>query len=213
MAPASQWRIEDTWRTTGLAGSGSHHYAADELFIPDAHTFSFVDGRRRPEPLYAFAGMAFVSLAGIPLGLARRAIEEARKVVISKTATLEAVLLKDLGRVRLGIAEAEMKLGAARAFTHQSLDRLWSEILTRGRPTREARVNMALSRVNAFRAAREVAQLMCDTAGSPSIYSSNPLDRLLRDAQTMNQHIMAQEAMLEHLGGVSLGEANPLPVF
>ena len=213
MAPASEWRIEDTWRTTGLAGSGSHHYCADEMFVPDAHTFSFVDGRRRPEPLYAFAGMAFVSLAGIPLGLARRAIEEARKVVISKTSTLEAVLLKDLGRVRIGISQAEMKLGAARAYTHQSLDRLWSEVLTRGRPTREARVNMALSRVNAFRTAREVAQLMCDVAGSSSIYSTNPLDRLLRDAQTMNQHIMAQDAMLEHLGGVSLGEASPLPIF
>ncbi len=72
---------------------------------------------------------------------------------------------------------------------------------------------MALSRVNAFRTAREVAQLMCDVAGSSSIYSTNPLDRLLRDAQTMNQHIMAQDAMLEHLGGVSLGEASPLPIF
>jgi alkylation response protein AidB-like acyl-CoA dehydrogenase len=213
MAPRDHWRIEDTWRTTGLAGSGSHHYRADDIFIPDAHTFSFVDGRRRPEPLYAFAGMAFVSLAGIPLGLARRAIEEARKVVISKTSTLEAVLLKDLSRVRLGIAQAEMMLGSARAYTHTSLDRVWSEVLTRGRPTREARVQMAMSRVNAFRMARDVAQLMCDVAGSPSIYSANPLDRLLRDALTMNQHIMAQDAMLEHLGAVTLGEAHPLPVF
>lgn len=213
MAPRQTWRIEDTWRTTGLAGSGSHHYCADDIFVPDAHSFSFVDGRRRPEPLYAFAGMAFVSLAGIPLGLARRAIEEARKVVVTKTATLEPVLLKDLSRVRIGIAQAEMMLGAARAYTYSALDRLWSEILERGRPTREARVQMAMSRVNAFRTAREVAQLMCDVAGSPSIYASNPLDRLLRDALTMNQHIMAQDAMLEHLGGVSLGEINPLPVF
>jgi alkylation response protein AidB-like acyl-CoA dehydrogenase len=213
MAPASQWRIEDTWRTTGLAGSGSHHYVADEMFVPDAHTFSFMDGRRRPEPLYAFAGMAFISLAGIPLGLARRAIDEARKVVISKTSTLEAVMLKDLSRVRLSIARAEMLLGAARAYTHESLDRLWSEILTKGRPSRETRVQMALSRVNSFRMAREVTQLMCDTAGSPSIYATSPLDRLLRDAQTMNQHIMAQDAMLETLGGVTLGETKPLPVF
>jgi alkylation response protein AidB-like acyl-CoA dehydrogenase len=213
MAPASQWRIEDTWHTTGLAGSGSHHYTADELFVPESHTFSFIDGRRRPEPLYGFAGMAFISLAGIPLGLARRAIEEARKVVVTKNATLESVLLKDLGRVKLSIAEAEMKLGAARAFTHQALERLWGEVLIRGRPTREARVNMALSRVNAFRTAREVAQQMYDVAGSPSIYSSNPLDGLLRDAVTMNQHTMAQDGMLEHLGGVTLGEVHPLPIF
>jgi alkylation response protein AidB-like acyl-CoA dehydrogenase len=213
MAPAGDWRIEDTWRTTGLLGSGSHHYSAEELFIPEAHTFSFVDGRRRPEPLYAFAGMAFISLAGIPLGLGRRAIEEAQKVVHTKVSSIEGVPLKGLGRVRLGIARGEMLMSAARAYTHQALDRLWSEILDRGRPTREARVQMALSRVNAFRTAREVTQMMCDLTGTTSIYATSPLDRLMRDAITMNQHVMAGEGMLESLGSVILGEAPPLPIF
>ena len=67
---------------------------------------------------------------------------------------------------------------------------------------------LALSRVNAPRAARDVAELMCNVAGSPSIYAANPLDGLLPDAATMNPHIMTQDAMLKHLG-----EANPLPIF
>ena len=34
LAPAGGWQIEDTWFATGLAGSGSHHYSAQDLFVP-----------------------------------------------------------------------------------------------------------------------------------------------------------------------------------
>lgn len=37
---------------------------------------------------------------------------------------------------------------------------------------------------------------MCDTVGGSSIYVTNPLERLLRDVITMNQHVMAQDRML-----------------
>src|SRR5262249_27225461 len=30
LAPASGWQIEDTWFSTGLAGSGSHHYSTKD---------------------------------------------------------------------------------------------------------------------------------------------------------------------------------------
>ena len=59
--------------------------------------------------------------------------------------------------------------------------------------------------------ARDVAQLMVDTAGSQAIYTSSPLDRLLRDTITMNQHIVAQERMMEILGGLALGADSPFP--
>ena len=211
MAPARSWRILDTWYTTGLAGSGSHDYTVEDLFVPAEHTFSLLEAPRRKEPLYAFNGMFFSNMHGVPLGLARRAIDTVLGLAGEKRVVPEFVLLRDLPRVRSALARAEMWLGAARAYSYETLDAVWEELCTRGALGPERRLALGLSRVHAFRTAREVAQLMVDTAGTSAIYRSSPLDRLLRDAITLTQHVVAQERMLETLGGMRVGEASPVP--
>jgi alkylation response protein AidB-like acyl-CoA dehydrogenase len=104
-----------------------------------------------------------------------------------------------------------MALGAARAYTYATLDDVWNELSATGSLSKGNRIALGLSRVNAFRTARDVAQLMLDTAGSQAIYATSPLDRLLRDAITVNQHIVAQERMLEILGGLELTAESPFP--
>ena len=104
-----------------------------------------------------------------------------------------------------------MMLGAARAYTYETLDAVWDELSDTGTLSTPLRLALGLSRVNAFRSARDVAQLMVDTAGTQAIYATSPLDRLLRDAITMNQHIVAQDRMLEILGGLALGAESPFP--
>ena len=131
MAPASSWRILDTWYTTGLAGSGSNDYTVDGLFVPAEHSFSLFDAPRRREPLYAFNGMFFANMHGVPLGLARRAIDTVRALAAQKRGLPEFVLLKDLPRVRGALARAEMMLGAARAYTYETLDSVWASLVER----------------------------------------------------------------------------------
>ena len=50
---ADQVAVEDTWHTHGLRGSGSHHYRAEAVFIPEDQALRIEDamfaGR---EPLY-----------------------------------------------------------------------------------------------------------------------------------------------------------------
>jgi alkylation response protein AidB-like acyl-CoA dehydrogenase len=211
MAPASSWNIHDTWYTTGLAGSGSNDYTTEDLFVPEEHSFSLAERARRSEPLYQFNGMFFSNMDGVPLGLARRAIDTVRALVEHKVVVPEFVPMKKLARVRAALARAEMWLGAARAYSYDALDRVWEELKTRGALARETRLALALSHQHAFRTARDVAQLMVDTAGTAAIYASSPLDRLLRDAITMSQHVVAQERMLEVIGGIVVGEEPPIP--
>lgn len=211
MAPASSWQILDTWHTTGLAGSGSHDYTTADLFVPAEHTFSLFDAPRRREPLYAFNGMFFANAPGVPLGLARRAIDTVRTLAGEKRLMPELVLLKDVPRARTALARAEMWLGAARAYTYETLDTVWEQLVACGELSPEARLALGLSRFHAFRVAREVVDLMVDTAGTSAIYASSPLDRLLRDAITMGQHVLAQERMLEMLGGAVVGDAPRVP--
>lgn len=210
-APADAWEILDTWFTTGLAGSGSNDYQVTDLFVPAEHTFSLFDPPVRSGPLYAFSGMFFSNMHGVALGLARRAIDEVEEMASTKTLMPELIAMRDAPRVRTAIARAEMMLGAARAYTYETLDAVWDELSDTGTLSTPLRLALGLSRVNAFRSARDVAQLMVDTAGTQAIYATSPLDRLLRDAITMNQHIVAQDRMLEILGGLALGAESPFP--
>jgi alkylation response protein AidB-like acyl-CoA dehydrogenase len=211
VAPASSWQVLDTWYTTGLAGSGSHDYTATDLFVPHEHTFSLFERPKRKEPLYAFNGMFFANMHGVPLGLARATIDNVRKLAGEKRVLPELILMKDVPRVRAALARAEMWLGAARAYTYETLDAVWEQLTVRGELGRELRLALGLSRIQAFRTARDVTQLMVDTAGTTAIYATSPLDRLFRDAVTMSQHVVAQDRVLEMMGGLMVGEESRAP--
>jgi indole-3-acetate monooxygenase len=212
-APADEYEIIDTWYTTGLAGSGSNDYAATDLVVPVEHAFSFYDQPRRPEPLFAFPGMFVANMSGVPLGLARRAIDLVVELAQDKLVMPEMVMMREQARVQIDVARAETALGSARAYVYESLDRLW-DVLNRGQePDPGLRRALTLSRANSFRVARDVTQLMCDTAGASSVYTSHPLGGLLRDAITMKQHVVAQDRVIEMVGANLLTGSALLPVL
>jgi len=211
MAPASSFQVLDTWYTTGLAGSGSNDYTTQDLFVPAEHSFSLLEPPRRSEPLYQFNGMFFVNMHGVALGIARRAIDVVRDLAEKKTLIPELVLMKNVPRVRGALARAEGMLGAARAYTYETMDRVWEALHSEGRLSHELRLHLSLSRVNAFQMARDVAQLMMDTVGSSSIYATSPLDRLLRDAITVRTHLAVQERLMEPVSALAVGEDPPVP--
>lgn len=212
LAPARGWQIEDTWRATGLAGSGSHHYSCKDLFVPEGHVLNLMAPSGRSEPLFRLPLTASVSvpMAGTPLGLARRAIDELCAIAGQKIVALPPppTLIKNLPRVRLAVAQAESKLGAARAYVYDTVRRLWSEVEA-GAPTIATRRDVGLARIHAHRMAAEVAELMYDAAGPAAVYASSPLDRLLRDAMTIKQHLLFNDGVLEELGAMVLGDEVP----
>jgi alkylation response protein AidB-like acyl-CoA dehydrogenase len=211
LAPASAFEVLDTWYTTGLAGSGSNDYTTQDLFVPAAHSFSLLEAPTRREPLYRFGGMFFSNMHGVALGIARSAIDVVQKLASEKTLVPELVLMKDVPRVRMALARAEGMLAAARAYTYETMDRIWEALQGEGRLSHELRLHLALSRVNAFQVARDVAQGMIDTAGSSAIYASSPLDRLLRDAITVRTHLAVQERLMEQVAALAVGEDPPVP--
>ncbi len=210
LAPASGFQIEDTWFATGLAGSGSHHYSAKDLFVPAGHVLDLFSLSGRAEPLYRLPITAAVSIpmAGTPLGLARRAIDETIALAGKRIVAIPPppVLIKNVPRVRLAVARAESLLGAARAYAYQTVERLWEEVELGGAASMKARRDVGLSRIHAHRMAAEVAELMYDAAGPAAVYTSSPLDRLLRDAITIKQHLLFNDGVLEELGAMALGD-------
>jgi indole-3-acetate monooxygenase len=213
LAPASSFEIMDTWHSTGLAGSGSNDYAARDLFVPEAHTLASDPAPTRSAPLYCYFGMFLASWHGVALGLARRAIDAALAVAEKKIHIFPPppILLRDRPHARVALAKAEMELGAARAFTYGTIDRIWDDAQARGRVSDENRRAMALSLSHAFRSARRIAQSMYDLVGPTAVFATKtPLDRLLRDAITMSEHLLLADSFLEIVGGTMVGDASPI---
>ena len=54
---------------------------------------------------------------------------------------------------------------------------------------------------------------MSDLVGASAVYRSHPLERLVRDAITMSQHIAVQERMYEMLGQLQLTGTSTMPLL
>lgn len=208
IAPTDQWEIKDTWHTTGLCGTASNDYTikGDEMFVPREHTFSFLEPRR-DGTLWAKPDSLLRKMPGIPLGTARAAIDFATDALKEKVEMPAGTPYRSIPRVQSAIAEAEMMLGAARSFVFSSLETQWNKI-ERGDPlTDKERADVWMARVNAFQSARDVVRLLYDTIGGSAIYThKGPLDRAMRDATTMCQHIAGQRKGAEGVGALLLGD-------
>ena len=204
LAPPSAFEVEDTWYTTGLRGTGSHHYNVRDLVVPEARSFSFAEPKREGA-LWARPDTLVRKMSGVPLGLARDAINCAVAILEGKTDRRTSAAYRDKIEVQKAVATAELKLSAARAYVFEALEAQWDR-LERGQPLSEKeRADPVLSRYLAFQTAREVAQLMYDTVGGEAVYANNPFDRHLRDATTMCQHIVGQEKSIYPVGRMLLG--------
>ncbi|MGE0621412.1 MAG: acyl-CoA dehydrogenase family protein [Pseudomonadales bacterium] len=205
LAEPAAYTIEDTWYTTGLRGTGSNDYVAQDLFVPEEHTFSFFQQPYRDGPLWKRPDTLLRKMSGVPLGIARDAIDRAVDILKDKVDRVSRAPYREMQSVRHAVAKAEAKLGAARAYVYSSLEAQWHK-LERDEPLTPAeRAATFLARQHAFQTAREVVQIIYDTIGGAAVYAKAPFDRQMRDMMTACQHIVAQEKTAAEVGGLLLG--------
>ncbi|MGH7787513.1 MAG: acyl-CoA dehydrogenase family protein [Candidatus Binatia bacterium] len=207
--PRDQVEIHDTWYTTGLAGSGSNDYAVTDVLVPAAHAFHPFQAGQRPEPLYRYHGFFFTNLPAVALGCARRMLDDLCRLALHKVSMPAMQLLKDEYRVQVAVGDATARLGAARAYQNDRLGVLW-EALGRGdEPTRDMRAGIALMSVHAIQTAQQVAEIVCEAAGTSAIYASSPFDRRRRDLATIAAHFVGQRRTLQTAGQLLFGADIP----
>ncbi|GLZ78584.1 acyl-CoA dehydrogenase [Actinorhabdospora filicis] len=212
LAGPSAYDVHDTWFTTGLAGSGSRDYSVRDLFVPEEHVFSF-HAPHRAGPLHAAPDAILRKMSGVPLGLARAALDHVRGLAPGRRDRETGAPWAEDPRVQATLAEAEMRLSAARAAVYTSLDEQWTRLSLGEDAGTDARVATALARYHAFRTARWIVSALYDLVGGSSVYRRSPLDRWLRDVNTMCQHAVAQDSVLRTTGEVLLGGTSRSPFF
>jgi indole-3-acetate monooxygenase len=212
-------RILDTWHTTGLAGTGSHDYVVENVFVPLEESWSFLDRPQCSGPLYRFAPLFLVTHAGVPLGMARAAINAVMELANRKELVPDphklfgSRLLRDDSRAHEAIAQAEGALAATRSFAYSAVEDVW-ETLNRGEKlSSRQRALYRIMLIDVHRTAKEIVMNMYDLAATSSIYRSNPLDRIMRDIATACQHGVVHPKMYRPAGRMLLGLSAGDPMF
>ena len=217
--PPSACAILDTWNTTGLAGTGSHDFVVDDVFVPFVESWSFLERPHCSAPLYRFAPLFLVSHAGVPLGLARAAIDavielsQSKPLIPDPHKVVGSRLLRDDSRAHEAVAIAEGSLAAARGFTYSLLEELWSALNRGEKLSSRQRALYRIMIVQAHRVAKEAIASMYDLAATSAIYRSSPIDRIMRDILTACQHGIVHPKMYRPAGRMLLGLDAGDPMF
>jgi indole-3-acetate monooxygenase len=203
----SEVNILDTWRVTGLRGTGSHDFTVDDLFVsaeralPLNITEPFERG-----PLYAFPMLASfaVGKGAVALGIARHAIDAFKEVAHAKVPATRTRTLREQPAVQIDLAHAEAIVHSARAFLYSAVEEGWQELLAGRQIPQEPRALIRLAATDCVHRCAEAVDLMYTAAAASSIHESCALERCFRDAHVVGAHIVVQPAMYEAVGRVLL---------
>ncbi len=187
---ADQTRIVDTWDACGLRGTGSHDFIAQDALVPRARAFSLVAAHDR-----AFFGPLAAGIAAVGLGIARAAIDSFAATAKSKRLPGGKKPIASRELVQVEVANAEAKLGAARAYLFEQVG---------NGPAIAERARLRLAATYAVEAAIDVCSAMFRAGGGGAVYTRSPLQRYLRDAQVVGQHIMVSSLVTTTIGRVLL---------
>ncbi|HQS68000.1 MAG: flavin-dependent monooxygenase [Novosphingobium sp. 28-62-57] len=191
LVPASDYRIEDTWYTMGLQGTGSNDIVIDEpVFVPEHRTHRQIDGfngvHHQTDPLYDLPwAQTFIRVVNTAaIGAVRHAL----------------ALFKD----RVGLSSTDMSKNATDPDVLDRIARasnLAEECLTvmvsnfnameaaGWKPTIEERVRYRYQASLVSDRCIEAMDLLMDVAGGRSVYLGSEFQDLWHDVRMSRAHV------------------------
>jgi alkylation response protein AidB-like acyl-CoA dehydrogenase len=213
---ASEITIEDTWTVSGLCGTGSHHFTADEVFVPIARTCATLEAEPcvdvplvhiPPPPLFALA------ITSTALGVAQGALDDILAMAGGKTPMLAGAPLAANPLFQYQLANADTDLRAARGLAYEEACAAWTTAADRTPFTMEHRARIRATAAWATARAVDVVDFAYHAGGGSSLYAGNPLQRRMRDIHAITQHFLVKPDTLTTVGAVLAGQDVDLPVF
>jgi alkylation response protein AidB-like acyl-CoA dehydrogenase len=208
VVPASDVEVVDTWRVSGLRGTGSHDFTITDMFVPDARTFALGDHSRIDAPVMRVPELSLSTMlfAAVAIGIAQGALDEITSIAQGKVPAfaMETLATNPLFRNHLGAADAELR--AARALAYSEAAAAWRIAADRIEFTLEQRARFRAATTWAVRAAASVVDVAYTDGGGSSIREDNPLQRRLRDVHALTQHFAIKSDTFTLAGALLVGQ-------
>jgi indole-3-acetate monooxygenase len=205
--PSADVAVQQTWAdAAGLRGSGSHDVIVEDVFVPAERTLMpFFEPPRAEGALYRMPFLTRVRslLMGIPLGLARRALDELIILIQHKTREM-APLVQDQD-VQVRLAEAEASLRAGRHFVLDATERTWASVHSSDTVSLPLRTEYTLAAQFAMRSAVQAVNLAFEIAGVSSSLANDAIGQCWRDVNVASQHIAFSRNRWRGAGQALLG--------
>jgi alkylation response protein AidB-like acyl-CoA dehydrogenase len=218
--PIADCQIIDTWRVTGLRGSGSHDFAVTDVFVPHEYALPRNTPVRpwHPGALYAFAtsaipspayapwpGVASIGFASVCLGIARGALDAFVELAAAKSLAGGKGKVRDNAVVQDQVGRAEATLRAARAYLYETIGEVWENVFKSGACTSKEHSLLRLAATHATTLSVQVVDTTWNAAGASAIFVGNPIERRFRDIHVAAQNIAIRTEYYVTAGQMFLG--------
>ena len=206
--PRAQAEILDTWQVRGMRGTGTNHFAVDDVFVPEDRTVKSVTAPLvEPGPLYRLPRtLVFASGdAAVALGTARSCLDAFTELATTKTPRAMDALLRDQPMIQNEVGRAEARLRSGLAFLREAVRGIWDAVIANGAVTLEQRAVLRLATTDGLRTAVSIVDMVYNMAGATAAYESSPIQRHFQDVHVMSQHLQARLAHYELVGRHWLG--------
>jgi alkylation response protein AidB-like acyl-CoA dehydrogenase len=206
--PVAEAELLDTWRVRGMRGTGTHHFAVSDVFVPDARTvLSATAPLHETGPLYQIPRtLLFASGdAAVAFGLARTCLTAFYELAGAKIPRAMPGLLRDQSMTQVDVGHAEAALRSGRAFLMETVREVWDTVSTGQALTLDHRATLRLATTHGLRLAARVIDTAYNAAGATAVYEEHPLQRHFQDIHVITQHMQARLAHYELVGRHWLG--------
>jgi 3-hydroxy-9,10-secoandrosta-1,3,5(10)-triene-9,17-dione monooxygenase len=199
LVPKSDYTIIDTWYAMGMVGTGSKDIEAKEVFVPERRALALArcrggaehpGAKLNPGPLFR---IPIVASAGHPLsasalGAAEGAYQHVQQNFSRRIGTYTGAKVSDFQAVQVKLAKARCLIDSARYLMRESAVFFQSKAELDEVPDLETKLRLRAQNAFAVAQSREAVETLWSFYGANAIYTRDPLQRFLRDAQAIGQH-------------------------
>jgi alkylation response protein AidB-like acyl-CoA dehydrogenase len=199
--------IADDWHTSGMRGTGSSSFRVEGVRVPQGRWASLDEPPRETGALYQFNVWSLLALgvAAVPLGIARRALEEFLALAAEKVPTGSRKTSAERAVIQRQVAEAEAALASSRSFFFETAGTAWDTASRGDELSLVERAHLRLAATNAAHRCAAAVDLLYNAGGGSSVYEGSFLQKAFRDVHVITQHLVVAERSLELLGRLRLG--------
>lgn len=199
LVPKSDYEIIDTWQAMGMAGTGSNDIAFSDVFVPERRALPLLKargghdhpgGKQNHAPVYGvpIVASAGTVLAAAAVGAAEGAYELFVDTMTKRKGTYTGAQVADFQAVQTKVGRARCLIDSARMMLRDTAIG-FSDIAARGRaPDLDTKLKYRAYAAFAVNQSREAIEALWSCYGAQGLYTSDPLQRHLRDVQAINQH-------------------------
>jgi alkylation response protein AidB-like acyl-CoA dehydrogenase len=211
VVPLSDLQIVDDWNTMGLRGTGSVTTVAQDVFVPADRVLpmvavlqeQFASQLNANSAVYRSPMMATgcTTFTGTAIGMAKAARSAFMDRIDRKITYTDYASQREAPLTHLEVAEASFRIEESE-LRAAALAAQMDDKCLKGEPwTLEEKVHARAHLGRVFQLCKESAEILSSASGGSSIYTAEPLQRIVRDLHALSMHSLMHSSTNTELYG------------